>query len=237
MTDALFRDDAYLKSCGATVLAVTERGGVVLDRTIFYPTGGGQPGDSGTMRCADGSSIRIATTVKGETPDEIVHVPAEGEALPAAGSAVTLELDWDRRHAHMRMHTCLHLLSAVLIYPVTGGQVGAEKSRLDFDIPEAVLDKEEITTRLNELVARDAPVGMRWITDAELAAQPDLVKTMSVQPPSGAGHVRLIEVEGMDLQPCGGTHVARTGEIGAVEVRKIEKKGRQNRRVSIQFAS
>lgn len=237
MTDALFRDDAYLKSCDATVLAVTERGGVVLDRTIFYPTGGGQPGDSGTLRCADGSSIRIATTVKGETPDEIVHVPAEGEALPGAGSAVTLELDWDRRHAHMRMHTCLHLLSAVLTYPVTGGQVGAEKSRLDFDIPEAVLDKDEITVRLNELIARDAPVGMRWITDAELAAQPDLVKTMSVQPPTGAGHVRLIEVEGMDLQPCGGTHVARTGEIGAVEVRKIEKKGRQNRRVSIQFAS
>lgn len=237
MTDALFRDDAYLKSCDATVLAVTERGGVVLDRTIFYPTGGGQPGDSGTLRCADGSSIRIATTVKGETPDEIVHVPAEGEALPAVGSAVTPELDWDRRHAHMRMHTCLHLLSAVLTYPVTGGQVGAEKSRLDFDIPEAVLDKEEITARLNELIARDAPVGMRWITDAELAAQPDLVKTMSVQPPTGAGHVRLIEVEGMDLQPCGGTHVARTGEIGAVEVRKIEKKGRQNRRVSIQFAS
>lgn len=237
MTDALFRDDAYLRSCDATILAVTERGGVVLDRTIFYPTGGGQPGDSGTMRCADGSSIRIATTVKGETPHEIVHVPAEGEALPAAGSAVTLELDWDRRHAHMRMHTCLHLLSAVLTYPVTGGQVGAEKSRLDFDIPEAVLDKDEITARLNELVARDAPVSMRWITDAELAAQPDLVKTMSVQPPSGAGHVRLIEVEGMDLQPCGGTHVARTGEIGAVEVRKIEKKGRQNRRVSIQFVS
>lgn len=237
MTDALFRDDAYLKSCDAIVLAVTERGGVVLDRTIFYPTGGGQPGDSGTMRCADGSAIRIATTVKGETPDEIVHVPAEGEVLPAAGSAVTLELDWDRRHAHMRMHTCLHLLSAVLTYPVTGGQVGAEKSRLDFDIPEAVLDKDEITARLNELVLRDAPVSMRWITDTELAAQPDLVKTMSVQPPSGAGHVRLIEVAGMDLQPCGGTHVARTGEIGAVEVRKIEKKGRQNRRVSIQFAS
>ncbi|WP_281016670.1 MULTISPECIES: alanyl-tRNA editing protein [unclassified Minwuia] len=237
MTDALFRDDAYMKSCDATVLAVTERGGVVLDRTIFYPTGGGQPGDSGTMRCTDGTSIRIATTVKGETPDGIVHVPAEGEALPEVGSAVTLELDWDRRHAHMRMHTCLHLLSAVLTYPVTGGQVGAEKSRLDFDIPEAVLDKDEITAKLNELVARDAPVSMRWITDAELAAQPDLVKTMSVQPPTGAGHVRLIEVEGMDLQPCGGTHVARTGEIGAVEVRKIEKKGRQNRRVSIQFAS
>ncbi len=219
------------------MLAVTERGGVVLDRTIFYPTGGGQPGDSGTLTCADGSTIRIATTVKGEAPDEIVHVPDEGAALPEVGTAVTLQLDWDRRHAHMRMHTCLHLLSAVLTYPVTGGQVGAEKSRLDFDIPEAVLDKEEITAKLNELVARDAPVGMRWITDAELAAQPDLVKTMSVQPPTGAGHVRLIEVEGMDLQPCGGTHVARTGEIGAVEVRKIEKKGRQNRRVSIQFAS
>ena len=237
MTEALFRDDAYLKSCDATVLAVTDQGGVILDRTIFYPNGGGQPGDSGTMRAADGSDIRIATTVKGASPDEIVHVAVEGAALPEVGATVTVALDWDRRHAHMRMHTCLHLLSAVLAYPVTGGQVGAEKSRLDFDIPEAVLDKDQITATLNELIARDAPVGMRWITDAELAAQPDLVKTMSVQPPTGAGHVRLIEVSGMDLQPCGGTHVARTGEIGAVEVRKIEKKGRQNRRVSIQFAS
>lgn len=237
MTDALFRDDAYLKSCDATVLAVTDRGGLVLDRTVFYPTGGGQPGDSGILRGANGAEVRIATTVKGETPDEIVHVPAKGETLPDVGTQVTLELDWERRHAHMRMHTCLHLLSAVLTFPVTGGQVGADKSRLDFDIPEAVLEKDAITAQLNELIARDAPVGTRWITDAELEAQPDLVKTMSVKPPTGAGHVRLVEVDGLDLQPCGGTHVARTGEIGKVEVRKIEKKGRQNRRVSIQFAS
>lgn len=237
MTDALFRDDAYLKSCDATVLAVTDRGGLVLDRTVFYPTGGGQPGDSGILRGAEGAEVRIAMTVKGETPDEIVHVPAEGETLPDVGTQVTLELDWERRHAHMRMHTCLHLLSAVLTFPVTGGQVGADKSRLDFDIPEAVLEKDAITAQLNELIARDAPVGTRWITDAELEAQPDLVKTMSVKPPTGAGHVRLVEVDGLDLQPCGGTHVARTGEIGKVEVRKIEKKGRQNRRVSIQFAS
>lgn len=237
MTDALFRDDAYLKSCDATVLAVTDRGGLVLDRTVFYPTGGGQPGDSGILRGANGAEVRIATTVKGETLDEIVHVPAEGETLPEVGAQVTLELDWERRHAHMRMHTCLHLLSAVLTFPVTGGQVGADKSRLDFDIPEAVLEKDAITAQLNELIARDAPVGTRWITDAELEAQPDLVKTMSVKPPTGAGHVRLVEVDGLDLQPCGGTHVARTGEIGKVEVRKIEKKGRQNRRVSIQFAS
>lgn len=237
MTEPLFRNDAYLKSCDATVLALTDKGGVVLDRTVFYPNGGGQPGDSGTMRWSDSAPVTIATTVKGATPDEIVHVLAEGSALPVVGTIVTVELDWDRRHAHMRMHTCLHLLSAVLSYPVTGGQVGAEKSRLDFDIPEATLDKEEITTTLNDLITRDALVGMRWITDDELAAQPDLVKTMSVKPPTGAGHVRLVEVDGMDLQPCGGTHVARTGEIGKVEVRKIEKKGRQNRRVSIQFAS
>ena len=235
MTEQLFRDDAYLTECAATVVSVNDRGGIILDRTIFYPTGGGQPGDSGTMTLSDGRTLRIATTVKGDAPDQIVHVPAEGEAVPAPGEAVTLTLDWERRHAHMRMHTCLHLLSAVLPYPVTGGQVGADKGRLDFDIPEAVLDKDEITARLNDLVGRDAPVAARWITDDELAAQPDLVKTMSVKPPTGAGHVRLIEVADLDLQPCGGTHVQRTGEIGPVEVRKIEKKGRQNRRVSIQF--
>lgn len=236
MTEALFRDDSYMKSCEAVVASVNDRGGVVLDRTIFYPTGGGQPGDSGVMRRADGSEIPIATTVKGETPDEIVHVLPEDAAQPKAGETVTVTLDWDRRHAHMRMHTCLHLLSAVLSYPVTGGQVGAEKSRLDFDIQEANLDKEAITAQLNELIEADDPVSFRWITDAELEATPELVKTMSVKPPTGAGHVRLIEVKGRDLQPCGGTHVARTGEIGPVEVRKIEKKGRQNRRVSIQFA-
>ncbi|WP_416899222.1 MAG: alanyl-tRNA editing protein [Minwuia sp.] len=236
MTEPLFRDDAYLKSCEATVLAVNERGGVVLDRTVFYPTGGGQPGDSGVLTCADGREVRIATAVKGETPDAVVHVPAEGETPPAAGETVTAGIDWDRRYAHMRMHTCLHLLSAVLPYPVTGGQVGADKGRLDFDIPEAVLDKDAITAELNGLIEADDPVGFRWITDAELEASPELVKTMSVKPPTGAGHVRLVEVQGRDLQPCGGTHISRTGEIGRVEVRKIEKKGRQNRRVSIQFA-
>ena len=235
MTEALFRDDAYLKTCEATVTAVNERGGIVLDRTIFYPTGGGQPGDSGEMRTAGGRTLRIATTVKGETPDEIVHVPAEGETPPAVGETVTLTLDWDRRYAHMRMHTCLHLLSAVLPFPVTGGNVGAEKSRLDFDMEESP-DKDEVTEKLNALIAEDHPVSFDWITDEELAAKPDLVKTMSVKPPSGAGRVRLIRVENCDLQPCGGTHVARTSEIGRVAVTKIEKKGRMNRRVAIQFA-
>ena len=235
MTEALFRADAYLKSCDATVVSINDRGGVVLDRTVFYPTGGGQPGDSGTMLCADGTSLHIVTAVKGESADEVVHVLPDDADRPAVGAQVTVTLDWDRRHAHMRMHTCLHLLSAVLSYPVTGGQVGAEKSRLDFDIPEATLDKDEITAELNRLIDADDPVGFRWITDAELEASPDLVKTMSVKPPTGAGHVRLVEVQGRDLQPCGGTHVARTGEIGPVEVRQIEKKGRQNRRVSIQF--
>ncbi|WP_417518313.1 alanyl-tRNA editing protein [Minwuia sp.] len=235
MTEALFRDDSYLKSCAATVAAVNDRGGVVLDRTVFYPTGGGQPGDSGTMTRADGSEVPIATTVKGDTPDQIVHVLPEDATCPDVGEKVTVTLDWDRRYAHMRMHTCLHLLSAVLPYPVTGGQVGAEKSRLDFDIQEAILDKDTITAQLNELIEADDPVSFRWITDAELEATPELVKTMSVKPPTGAGHVRLIEVSGRDLQPCGGTHISRTGEIGPVEVRKIEKKGRQNRRVSIQF--
>lgn len=235
MTEALFRADAYLKSCEATVVAVNERGGVVLDRTVFYPTGGGQPGDSGNMLCADGSTVAIVTAVKGETVEEVVHVLPEDVTRPAVGESVQVTLDWDRRYAHMKMHTCLHLLSAVLDYPVTGGQVGAEKSRLDFDIQEATLDKAEITNELNRLIDADDAVGFRWITDAELEAVPELVKTMSVKPPTGAGHVRLVEVQGRDLQPCGGTHVARTGEIGPVEVRKIEKKGRQNRRVSIQF--
>jgi len=235
MTEALFRADAYLKSCEATVVAMNERGGVVLDRTVFYPTGGGQPGDSGSMLCADGSTVAIVTAVKGETVEEVVHVLPEDVTRPAVGESVQVTLDWDRRYAHMKMHTCLHLLSAVLDYPVTGGQVGAEKSRLDFDIQEATLDKAEITDELNRLIDADDAVGFRWITDAELEAAPELVKTMSVKPPTGAGHVRLVEVQGRDLQPCGGTHVARTGEIGPVEVRKIEKKGRQNRRVSIQF--
>ena len=233
MTEELFRQDAYLKSCEAQVLAVNERGGIVLDRTVFYPTGGGQPGDSGVLRGADGAEIRIATTVKGEAPGKIVHVPAEGEATPDVGSALTAEIDWDRRHRLMRIHTCMHLLSAVLTYPVTGGQVGDGEGRLDFDMPALETTKEEITERLRDIIAGNHDVQPRWISDAELAANPDLVKTMSVKPPSGQGQVRLIDIAGCDLQPCGGTHVANTAEIGLVEVRKIEKKGRQNRRVRV----
>ncbi len=235
-TETLFRSEPYARTCEAQVVAVNERGGIILDRTVFYPTGGGQPGDSGTLKLADGREIEIATTVKGGPEDgdnAIVHVPAEGSAVPTAGDSVTAEIDWDRRHRHMRIHTCLNLLSSVLDYPVTGGQVGDGKGRLDFDIPEAGLDKEQITAELNRLIGEDHAVTTEWISDAELAAQPELVKTMSVQPPAGAGQVRLIRVEGHDLQPCGGTHVAQTAEIGAVTVTKIEKKGRQNRRVTV----
>ncbi|MDP6404760.1 MAG: alanyl-tRNA editing protein [Alphaproteobacteria bacterium] len=232
--EILFRDDAYARSCEATVTAVDERG-IQLDRTVFYPTGGGQPGDCGNLRSPEGD-VEIVNAVKGDGPDGVIHVPAEGAAPPAVGNTVTAELDWERRHRLMRMHTCMHLLSAVLSYPVTGGQVSDGKGRLDFDIPEAVLDKEEITAELNRLISADHAVTAEWISDAELAAQPELVKTMSVKPPTGAGQVRLIRIGDLDLQPCGGTHVARSGEIGGIVVRKIQKKGRLNRRVSLAFA-
>ena len=235
MTELVFRDDPYARSCEAVVTAINDRGGIELDRTVFYPTGGGQPGDSGTFRLPDGSAITIATAVKGEGPDDVVHVPAEGQPLPEIGAALTAEIDWERRHRHMRIHTCLHLLSAVLPYPVTGGSVAADKGRLDFDMPELETSKEEITARLNDLVGAGHDVTPTWITDEELSAKPDLVKTMSVKPPMGHERVRLIKVAGCDLQPCGGTHVANTAEIGAVTVSKIEKKGRQNRRVTIVF--
>lgn len=236
MTLPLFRDDAYLTQTSAVVTGVNERGGIILDQTVFYPTGGGQPGDRGRLTLSDGTEIEIATTVKGDSPDEIVHVPAEGSPLPDVGAEVTAEIDWDVRHRLMRMHSCLHLLSAVLPYPVTGGQVSDGKGRLDFDLPEATLDKEEITTELNRIINENHPLTSDWISEEELDAKPDLVKTMSVQPPRGAGRIRLIKVAEVDLQPCGGTHVRNTSEIGAVRVRKIEKKGRQNRRVSLEFA-
>lgn len=235
MTEEIFREDAYARDCQATVTAINERGGIVLDRTVFYPTGGGQPGDRGVLETDDGREIAIATTVYGDDRS-IVHVPAEGQELPASGSTVTARIDWDRRHHLMRIHTCMHLLSAVLPYPVTGGQIEADRGRLDFDIPEAGLDKETITSELNTLIEADKAVAIRWITDAELEAQPDLVKTMAVKPPMGTGRVRLIEIVDCDLQPCGGTHVARTGEIGEVKVDKIEKKGAKNRRVKVVFA-
>ena len=230
--DLLFREDAYLRSCEAKVASADESG-IRLDRTVFYPTGGGQPGDSGVLRLADGGEIRIADTRKGESHEDVVHIPVEGSSLPAPGTEVTAEIDWERRHRLMRMHTCMHLLSAVVSGEITGGQVGDGKGRVDFNLPDGSPDKEQITAELNRLIEEDHKVGPRWISDEELAANPSLVKTMSVKPPTGTGMVRLLEIEGVDLQPCGGTHVSRTGEIGRVAVRKIENKGKQNRRINL----
>lgn len=232
MTEELFREDAYLRDCTARVVAASPEG-VVLDRTVFYPAGGGQPGDTGELRLADGAGIRIKDTRKGEAG--ILHLPEEGAALPAPGAEVTATLDWERRHRHMRMHTCLHLLCAVVDAPVTGGQLGEDRGRLDFDLPEMPFEKSEIEARVNELVAQEIATDIRWITDAELEATPDLVRTMKVKPPTGEGRVRLMAVGEVDLQPCGGTHVQNTGEIGPITVRKIENKGKHNRRVSIAF--
>jgi len=238
----LFRNDPYLQEAEAVVTAA-DAGVIRLDRTLFYPAGGGQPGDTGVLIAADGSRTMIVDSRKHpEGPDDVLHIPAEGAPLPAVGSRVTARLDWDRRHRLMRMHSCLHLLSAVLPLPVTGGQISDGRGRLDFDATGAELpDKAELTARINALIAADHPLRSRWIEDAELDASPELVKTMAVKPPRGAGRVRLVEVVGaegmppLDIQACGGTHVARTGEIGPIEVRKLESKGRQNRRVTIAF--
>lgn len=235
-TDCLFREDAYLTECRAEVVALTEQGGIVVDRTVFYATSGGQPGDRGVLTTESGVAIPIGTAVYTDPAKTVIaQVPAEA-ARPAVGEPVTLKIDWDLRYRRMRMHTALHLLSAVLPYPVTGGSVGDDDSRLDFDIPEAGLDKDEITAKLAAMIASDAAVTARWITDAELEANPGLVKTMAVKPPVGSGRVRLVEIAGLDLQPCGGTHVRRTSEIGALRVTQIEKKGKQNRRVRIAWA-
>jgi misacylated tRNA(Ala) deacylase len=235
-TECLFREDAYLTSAPATVIGISEKGGIVVDRTCFYATSGGQPGDSGSF-VAEAGEFPLATAVyNDQLKTEIAHVLAEGVALPKIGEPITLKVDWGPRYRRMRMHTALHLLSAVLPYPVTGGAVNEDDSRLDFDIPDAGLDKDAITEKLNAMIQTDAEVRSRWISDAELEANPSLVKTMAVKPPIGTGRVRLIEIVGLDLQPCGGTHVRRTGEIGAVRVTTIEKKGKQNRRVRISFA-
>ncbi len=225
--ELIFRDDAYQKSCQATVSAV-DGAGIRLDRTVFYPTGGGQPGDVGTLR--------IVEARKGADHEDVVHVPEDGAALPTPGAKVTAEIDWDRRHRMMRIHSCMHVLCAIIEGDVTGGQVGDGKGRLDFNLPDTQLDKEAITAELNRIIAEDHPLTSRWITEDELSQTPELVRTMSVKPPTGAGRVRLMEIEGVDLQPCGGTHVRRTGEIGPVKVAKIENKGRQNRRINIAFA-
>jgi misacylated tRNA(Ala) deacylase len=239
-TDCLFRDDSYLKECEACVVGVTDRG-IELDRTVFYATSGGQPGDTGVLVTKSAAETPIATaTYLDAAKTEIAHQPAPGAAQVAVGDTVIARIDWDKRHVRMRMHTALHLLSAVLPYAVTGGSVGDGDGRLDFDIPDAGLDKDDITAKVNEMIVSDAAVTSRWITDDELAANPGLVKTMSVKPPIGTGKVRLIEIatpnERLDLQPCGGTHVKSTGEIGKIAVTQIEKKGKQNRRVRIAFA-
>ncbi|MDO8878031.1 MAG: alanyl-tRNA editing protein [Pseudolabrys sp.] len=235
-TDCLFRDDSYLKDCEARVVAVTEQGGIVLDRTVFYANSGGQPGDTGVFITMDGTRVPVTNAIFTDAAkSEIAHVVAGAPALKA-GDLVRAEIDWDRRYGRMRIHTALHLLSAALPYAVTGGSVGDSDGRLDFDIPDAGLDKDAVTAKLADMIATDAAVSSRWISDAELEANPGLTKTMSVKPPTGTGSVRLIEITGLDLQPCGGTHVRKVGEIGAVKVTGIEKKGKQNRRVRIAFA-
>lgn len=239
MTEQIYRIDAYVREIEARVVAVNALGGVVLDRTNFYAAAGGQPGDRGVLRFA-GGECPIATTVYDADKTTIVHVPTEGAPRPAAGDTVALVLDWDARHRFMRMHTALHLLCSLVRFPVTGGQIGAEEGRLDFDIEDASsVDKDRLTADLMALVAADHPVTERWITDAELEANPHLVRTMSVKPPMGSGRVRLVLIgEGgaVDMQPCGGTHVRATGEIGPVAIAKIEKKGKINRRIRVVFA-
>ncbi len=233
VTEPLFQQDAYLRSCTATVVESGE-GGVVLDRTVFYPLGGGQPGDTGALRAADGREWRVLDARKGEA-GRVLHILDPGTVPPEVGTAVEASIDWERRHAHMRMHTCLHLLGSVLRYGVTGGQIAADKGRLDFDTHEEI-DKDAVSAAVNALVAANHAVGSMWITDEELDRQPELVRTLSVQPPRGAGRIRLLEIPGVDLQPCGGTHVAATGEIGPVVVTKVENKGKRNKRVYIAFA-
>ena len=234
MTIECFREDGYLKTCDATVTAVDGHS-LCVDRTIFYPEGGGQPGDTGKLMRADGGTSVITDTRKDPQSGAHLHILADGEVLPEVGDRVGLEIDWARRHRLMRMHSCLHLLCAVIPAPVTGGAISDGSGRLDFYLPEPP-DKTRIEGDLNRLIEADHPMRLRWISDQELAAQPELVRTMSVKPPTGAGRIRLVEFAGADLQPCGGTHVASSGEIGAVRVRSIKSKGKQNRRISVEFA-
>lgn len=234
MTEELFRHDAYLTSCTATVTAAGEQG-IELDRTIFYPMGGGQPGDTGSLTLADGRSLTVTDTRKGDDGSGIVHLTEAAAEPGLVGQQVECAIDWQRRHRLMRVHTLLHLLCSLIPAGVTGGSVRDGSGRLDFDLPESNLDKLALTEALNRLIEADHKVTARWISDAELDAQPELVRTMSVSPPRGGGSVRLLEIEGVDLQPCGGTHVAATGEIGEVRVRKIEKKGKHNRRVTVEL--
>jgi misacylated tRNA(Ala) deacylase len=234
-TDLLFRSDAYLKTAQAQVVAVHDHG-IELDRTIFYPLGGGQQGDTGVVRRANGDRIAIADTRKGETTDSVLHIAAPAMPSPEHGETLTLEIDWPRRYALMRLHTALHVISCVVVAPVTGGNITPEKARLDFDIDMSQLDAQRIERETNALIARGADTETVWITEEELDARPELVKTMSVQPPRGAGRIRLLRIPGIDLQPCGGTHVRNIAEIGAIRVLKIRSEGRHNKRVEIALA-
>lgn len=237
MTEALYLDNPYLDLAEATVTAVGTDGGLYIDRSIFYPQGGGQPGDSGVIEWGTGLKTNIKNTVYSPDRKSIILIPEEGQDVPQLGQTVLQHLDWERRHALMRMHTALHLLSVVLPYPVTGGQIGAEEGRLDFDLPEGeTIERVSLTQAINALIRTAHPVVTEWITDEELAANPALVKTMKVKPPVGAGRVRLVRIgTDIDLQPCGGTHVGSTAEIGEVHISKIENKGRINRRVRLRF--
>lgn len=234
MTVELFRDDSYLRECSAVITGI-EGDSVRLDQTVFYPMSGGQPGDVGTLTLRDGRVLRVRDT-RTSPADGIQHL-VEGEVDPGLlGEPVQAAIDWVPRHRFMRMHTCMHLLCSVVAGGVTGGSIRQDSARLDFDLPDTLLDKDSITAALNALVEADHAVRTRWTSEDELDATPELVRTMSVQPPRGTGRVRLVEIAGVDLQPCGGTHVARTGEIGSVRVSKIEKKGKHNRRVNVVFS-
>ena len=235
MTRLLFRDDAYARRCEATVIAVDEEG-IQLDDTIFYFASGGQPGDRGVLTTSDGREVVISDTLKGTHFGDVVHVRLPAGARLAVGDRVTAALDWERRYRHMRLHTCMHLLCAVVAAPVTGGQIHDDRARLDFNMEGGTLERASVEERLNALITAAHAVTSRWITDQELAASPDLVRTMSVKPPTGAGSVRLLDIAGVDLQACGGTHVANTAEIGRVKIIEVLSKGKQNRRVIVGFA-
>ncbi|MGO4565513.1 alanyl-tRNA editing protein [Rhizobium sp. 2YAF20] len=239
LVNALYRDDFYLSTAEAVVTAIHEDGGIELDQTCFYATSGGQPGDTGFLERSDGSKIALGQTRHGMTKDIIVHVPLEGEVQPLAGEKLVLHIDWQRRYKLMRMHTACHLLSVVCPYPITGAAVGVDDSRVDFDMSETI-DKDEVTAKMMALVHENHPVYLQWITDEELAANPGLVKSKNVRPPVGLGRVSLVcigENSAVDSQPCGGTHVSETQEVGSIYIAKIEKKGKENRRFRIRFGS
>jgi len=238
MTAKLFLENSYQKDFEAQVTAIGENG-VQFDKTIFYAMSGGQPGDTGVLHIAN-QNIPVVTTKKGESHEDVWHVLGEGAPSLNVGDTVRGEIDWATRHKHMRMHTCLHLLCSLVEGDVTGGSIGADKGRLDFNVTADAIDKDALTQKLNDLIKQDHPVSTEWITDAELDANPQLIRTMSVKPPSGGGRIRLVRIgtkeNTVDLQPCGGTHVKSTGEIGAVTIQKVENKGKQNRRISLVFA-